>query len=108
MWKREWSIPYSITNSGLLQNIRSMQDDPPLKKWVGLSINWEYPAVDVKASNSLPTLVVMSPDHQLEDLALKSPINTWQNGDNASTLFKVKFRFWLYASNSSVVWLGDL
>ena len=68
----EWSIPHSLTIAGLLQNVRSIQEYPPLIKWVGLSINWVYPAVEVKESKFLPAFT--SPAHQFLHLALKSLI----------------------------------
>ena len=92
--KREWSILYSLISSGLLQNIRSIQEHPPLKKWVGLLINWVYPAVEVKVSNSLPAFESISAAHQLVHLALKSPISTEENGEVSSIFVNVKWRLW--------------
>ena len=43
--------------------------------------------------NSLPALVFVSSDHQLNDLALTSPINTRKKVDNASTFDKIKFKY---------------
>ena len=68
----------------MLQNIRSIQEHPPLKKWVGLSINWVYPAVEVKVSNSLPAFESISAAHQLVHPALKSTISTEENGEVSS------------------------
>ena len=38
---------------GLLQDIISIQEDPPLKNWVSLLINWVYPAAKVKEANDV-------------------------------------------------------
>ena len=57
-------INSAFTISGLLQNNRSIQEDPPLKKGIGLSINWVYPVVEVKETSSLPASEFTSPVHQ--------------------------------------------
>ena len=92
--KKEWSIPYALISYGLLQNMRLIQEHPPLKKWVGLSINWVYPAFEVKVSNSFPAFESISAVHQLVHLALKSPISTEENGEVSSILVNVKLRLW--------------
>ena len=42
------------------------QEDPPIKKIVGLSMNWVYPAMGVKESISLPAFEFISPAHQFQ------------------------------------------
>ena len=78
----------------MLQSIRSIQEHPSLKKWVGLSINRVYPAFEVKVSNSLPGFESISAAHQLVHLALKSAISTEENGDVSSIFVNVKWRLW--------------
>ena len=51
-------VDSAFTVSDLLQNIRSIQEDPSLKN----------------ESNSVPVFELTSPAHQLLHLALKSPI----------------------------------
>ena len=77
-------IDSTFTISGLLQNIKSIQEDLPLIKWVNLWINWVYSAVEVKESNSVPAFELTCVAHQFLHLTLKSPITIKQNGDAAS------------------------
>ena len=78
----------------MLQNIRSIQEDLPIKKGVSLSINWVYPAVVVKETNSLPAFEFTSPIHLSLHLVLKSPTTTEQNGDVSSIFYNVKWKLW--------------
>ena len=77
----------------MLQNIRPIQEDPPLKKCVGLSISWVCAALEVKESNSLAAFEFASLAHQFLHLALKSPIIIEQNGDVSSIFDNVKWKF---------------
>ena len=70
--KRMVKSTFSI--SGLLQNIRSIQEYPPIKIWVNLSINLVSPVLEVKDSNSLPVFEFASSAHHSLNLALKSPL----------------------------------
>ena len=70
-------VDSAFTVSGLLQNIRSIQEDPPLKN----------------ESNSVPVFELTSPAHQLLHLALKSPITIMQNGDVSAIFDHLKKRF---------------
>ena len=73
----------------MLQNVSSIQEDPSLKKWVRLLINWIYPA----KFNSLPAFEFVSPAHYFLHLALTNPVTIKQNGyvssifDNAREIF---------------------
>lgn len=62
VWKNKWTISYSETKSGLYQNIKSIQEEPQLKKWFGLPVNSVYSAVVVKEFSSL--LCLLSPSQQ--------------------------------------------
>ena len=48
-----------------------MQEELLVCKCVGSFINWETPFADVNESNFSPSEVLMSSDHQYDDLALK-------------------------------------
>ena len=66
----------------LLKNsvIKSIQEELLACKCVGSFINWETPFVDVNESDFSPSEVLMSSDHQYDNLALKSPVITDING----------------------------
>ena len=48
-----------------------MQEELLVCKCVGPFIDWETPFADVTESNFSPSEVLMSSDHQYDDLALK-------------------------------------
>ena len=85
--------------SNLLRNIRSIQENLPIKKWVGLPMNWVYPSMKVKW---------LPPPHQFLHEASKFRITIEQNGDVSFIFENVKCKFWQQLSNSSRVWLEDL
>ena len=55
-------------------NIKSMQEELCLYIWVGSFIVCWNPLQDVNESNSVPSVVLMSSDHQEVGLALKSSL----------------------------------
>ena len=60
---------------GSVVKIRSMQEDVR-RICVGSIITWRRPQEDVTASSYVPSTVFISLAHQLEHLALKSPLTS--------------------------------
>ena len=71
--------------------------------WVGSLINYENPFEDVKVYNFVPSEVLISSDHQDEDLAFKWPAIT----DTVSLYLLMSLRFDTIESNSELFWLGE-
>ena len=61
--------------------------------WVGLSIICEYPADDMRESNSWHTDLVISFFHQFELQALRSPMIIEQIGISSFILVRSKSKF---------------
>ena len=68
---------------------------------VGLSINCEYPADDVRVSISSPCNLVILFFHHLEQRALKLPVIIEQKGNSSFSLLRSKSNFKQKFSNSS-------
>ena len=62
----EFSMPESTNMLGFDVKIRSMQENKLFVKWVGLSIIWLQPAVDVMVSSSSPILSLISKEYHFE------------------------------------------
>ena len=60
--------------------IKSMQEELCLFRWIGLFIICWNALQDVNESNFVPSVVLMSPHYQEEDLALKSPVTKVKYG----------------------------
>ena len=75
---------------------------------VASDISWSKLCSDVSASKCVPSVVVLSSFHQVEDLALKSPkIIVYKELDEAVLLKSSSKSDWKL-SNSILSWLGDL
>ena len=72
--QRDFPMTESTIMLGLDVKIRSMEEDELFVKWVGLSIIWLWPAVDVMVSSSFPILSLVSKEYYFEHFALKSPV----------------------------------
>ena len=68
--------------------IKSIQEELWFFIWVGSFIICRNPLQDVNESNFVPSVVLMSSNHQEEELTLKSPVT------------KVKYGFRLFISRS--------
>ena len=85
-------VDSAFTISGLLQNIRSIED-PSLKKWVNLSneyILWWM----LKSLILCQRFKFTSPAHYFLHVALKSPITIKQNVDVWYIFDHIKWTFW--------------
>ena len=67
-------MPEYTNMLGFDVKIRSMQEDELFVKWVGLSIIWLKPTVDVMVSSSFPILSLVSKVYHFEHFPLKSPV----------------------------------
>ena len=77
-----------------------MHEEEPVCKCVGSFINWVKPFEEVIEKSFDPSLVLMSLDHQCEDLALKSPVITDNDGLRFLISFKSFSKFCKNKSNS--------
>ena len=106
-WWGEGCTSLSVIMFGWLVKIKSMQEDEDERMWVGSLIIWWSPWKEVIDSSLVPSILPTSPDHQLEDLALKSPVinSKWGLKLFRYTIECSKFLMkWLY---SFLDWLGD-
>ena len=93
---------------GLDVNIRSMEEDELLVKWVDLSIIRAYPAVDVITSGSFPIFSLVSKEYHFEHFPLKSPPIIKTVRLRLLMLFIRMSRESPKDWNCSRFWLGDL
>ena len=73
---------------------------------VGSFINWVTPLEDVSENVFNSSIVLVSLDHQEEDLELKSPVITDKDGLRLFMSFKKFSKLDINKSNSSVLWLA--
>ena len=73
---------------------------------VGSFINWVTPLEDVSENVFNSSIVLVSLDHQEEDLELKSPVTTDKDGLRLFMSFKKFSKLDINKSNSSVLWLA--
>ena len=106
--KRDFSMPESTIMLGLDVKIRSMQVEELFVKWVGLSIIWLKPAVDVIVSSSFPILSLVSKKYHFQHFPLKSPVIIEIVGWRLLMLFRRMSRESQKDQNCSPFWLGDL
>ena len=66
-------VPQLTTKLGWLVKIKSIHELELDSVCVCSDITWSKLCNDVSASKCVPSVVVLSPFHQVEDLALKSP-----------------------------------
>ena len=84
-----------------------MQDFEDLNICVGSFIICERQNWEVTKSSIEHSKLVLLFEQQSLDLTLKSPVMTITNRLPDNRTSKCTFRFDLYVSNSSCVWLGD-
>ena len=77
-----------------------MQEELLVCKCVGSFINWETPFADVNESNFSPSEVLMSSDHQYDDLVVKSTVITNKNGLDSFMLLESLSKLLRNESNS--------
>ena len=75
---------------------------------VGSDISWSKLCNDVSASKCVPSVVVLSSFHQVEDLALKSSKIIVNKESDEAVLLKSSSKSDRKLSNSILSWLGDL
>ena len=87
--------------------IKSIQE--VLFAWIcaGSFISSESPLENVSENNYNPLIVLVSLDHQEEDLELKSPVITDKDGLLLFMSFKNFSKLDRNQSNSYVLWLGE-
>ena len=84
-----------------------MQEELCLCIWVGSFIICWHQLPDVNESNFVPSVVLISSDHQEKDLALKSPLTKVKYGFHRFISRNVFSKFTKNWLNSSLVWLGE-
>ena len=84
-----------------------MQEELFVCIWVGSLINCEKPFEDVNEYNFVPSEVLISLDHQDEDLTLKSPGFTDTVDLRLLMSLKSCSKLEKNESNSELFWLGE-
>ena len=75
---------------------------------VASDISWSKLCSDVSASKWVPSVVVLSSFHQVEDVALKSPKIIVNKELDKAVLLESSSKSDKKLSNSILPWLGDL
>ena len=99
-------MPASITKFGWDVNIKPIQEEFS-SKWVGSLITCLRSYSVAKQSILVPSKLLLSLMHQLDDQALKSPIETAKKGLLSVVASKFHFKSSRNESKLSAVWLGD-
>ena len=101
-------VPQLTTKLGWLVKIKSIHELELDNMCVGSDKSWSKLCNDVSASKCVPSVVVLSSFHQVEDLTLKSPKIIVNKELDEAVLLKSSSKSDRKLSNSILSWLGDL
>ena len=108
-WHLEFKVkcvPQLTTKLGWLVKIKSIHKLELDSMCMGSDISWSKLCNDVSASKCVPSVVVLSSFHQVEDLALKSSKIIVNKELDEAVLLKSSSKSDRKLSNSMLSWLG--